>query len=80
MPAKLFAVSSFDDRRLARANWPVRRTTLDDEPLTDERIPRDVDARLAMVAELTRTQWSLSGADLPRYSRHEMPGRVLRPR
>jgi hypothetical protein len=71
-------VSSFEERRRARAAWPIRRTALAEEPLTDERIPDDVDARVAMVAELTRMQWALSGRELPNYRREEMPGRVIR--
>jgi hypothetical protein len=72
-------VSTFDERRRARASWPIRRVTLQDEALTDERIPEDPDARVAMVAILTRAQWPLSGAELPRYTRAEIPGRIIRP-
>jgi hypothetical protein len=57
----------------------MRRVSLRDEALTDERIPEDPDARVAMVAILTRTQWALSGAELPRYTRAETPGRLIRP-
>jgi len=73
-------MSTFDERRRARAGWPIRRATLEDEPLTDERIPEDVDARIAMVATLTRSQWAFAGRPLPRYSRAEMPGQVIRPK
>jgi hypothetical protein len=44
----------------------LRRSTLGNEPLTDDRIPEDVDARVAMVAGLSRFQWRLTGKDLPR--------------
>ena len=71
-------MSSFEERRRARANWPIRRFALGEEPLTDERIPDDVDARVAMVATLTNAQWALSGRELPRYGRDEMPGRIIR--
>jgi len=73
-------VSTFDERRKARAGWPIRRMALDSEPLTDERVPDDLDARIAMVAELTRAQWTLAGLELPRYERSAMPGRVHRPK
>jgi hypothetical protein len=73
-------VSSFDERRRARAAWPIRRTTLESEPLTDDRLPDDLEARLAMVTELTYTQWRLAGRELPQYTRAEMPGRVIRPK
>jgi hypothetical protein len=71
-------VSTFEERRLARAAWPVRRVSLHDEALTDDRIPESTDARVAMVAVLTRTQWALANKELPRYTREEMPGRIVR--
>jgi hypothetical protein len=73
-------MSTFEDRRRARAAWPIRRSTLTDEPLTDELLTESVDARIAMVAVLTRTQWALAGKEIPRYTRAEMPGQVIRPR
>jgi len=72
-------MSSFEERRRARAGWPIRRSTLAGEALTDERIPEEVDARIAMVAALTRSQWAIAGTPLPHYSREGMPGRVIRP-
>lgn len=72
------AMSTFEERRRARAGWPIRRSILGDEALTDDRIPEDVDARIAMVATLTRAQWAITGEPLPRYSRAEMPGKVVR--
>jgi hypothetical protein len=78
--ATLEGVSTFDDRRRARAEWPIRRASLREEPLTDERIPDDPDARLVMLAELTRTQWAMAGRELPTYTRAEMPGVIHRPR
>lgn len=53
--------------------------SLTGEALTDERFTQDVDARIALVNVLTLAQWTLAGKELPRYSRAEMPGRVLRP-
>ncbi|MBX3220817.1 MAG: hypothetical protein KF795_09875 [Labilithrix sp.] len=73
-------MSTFDERRRARAAWPIRRATLGGEPLTDDRIPDDVDARIAMVATLTSSQWAFAGKPLPRYSRAEIPGQVIRPK
>lgn len=71
-------VSTFEERRRARADWQIRQVKLDEEPLTDDRLAEDPDARLAMVARLTAEQWALSGQALPRYARHEMPGCVRR--
>jgi len=73
-------VSSFEERRRLRANWPVRKFLLGEEPLTDDRDTTTVDERIALVAELTRTQWNLAGLPEPRYERHEIPGKIVRPR
>jgi hypothetical protein len=72
-------MSTFAERARARATWPIRRTTLAGEPLTDERLPESINERVALVARLTELQWALSGLPLPTYRRNEMPGRVLRP-
>ena len=72
-------MSTFEERRRARAAWPIRRIELGAEALTDERVPDDLDARVAMVALLTRAQWELAGNEIPHYTRAEMPGVVRRP-
>jgi len=71
-------VSSFEERRRARGAWAIRQVKLTEEPLTDERLPADPDARVAMVATLTAEQWALSGEPLPRYARADMPGHLRR--
>lgn len=38
-----------------------------------------MEQRLTMMGELALRAWTLSGRDLPRYSRSEMPGRIIRP-
>ena len=35
------------------------------------------DQRLALVAELTREMWALSGRELPAYSRSEIPVQIF---
>ncbi len=72
-------VSSFDERRRARANWPVRKVALREETLTDARDTASVDEHLALVWTLTRRQWAFSGRAMPEYTRANMPGKVLRP-
>lgn len=72
-------MSSFEERRRARAAWPIRKVALGTEELSDSRISESIDERLAMVWALTREQWAFAGIELPRYSRAEMPGRLLRP-
>lgn len=76
--ATLAVMSSFEERRRARAGWPIRRSALAEEALTDDRIPDDVDERIAMVATLTRSQWAIAGMPLPQYRRADMPGQVIR--
>lgn len=73
------SMSTFEERRRARAAWPIRKVALGSEELADARIPESVDERIAMVWALTRQQWAFAGLELPRYARAEMPGRVLRP-
>ena len=73
-------MSSFEERKRARAAWPIRRVGLRDEELTDARDASTVDERIALVWTLTRRQWAFSGRPIPTYTRAEMPGTVLRPK
>lgn len=71
-------MSSFEERRRARAGWPIRKVELGREELADPRIPEGVDERIAMVRTLTLQQWAFAGLEIPRYTRAEMPGRIIR--
>jgi hypothetical protein len=71
-------VSTFEERKRARAQWPFRKIALRDEPLTDARYTSTVDERLALVWTLTRRQWAFAGRKMPEYTRAEMPGRIVR--
>ena len=64
-----------DERRAARANWPVTLTRLGEEtpPTTTT-----VHERLAMMWELVTQAWAVAGKPLPDYERHNAPVRVLR--
>lgn len=62
-------------RRAARAGWPVRVSRLGDEP---DGPPTTAGDRLAMMWELARQAWVMSGRELPSYERADMPVRVLR--
>lgn len=73
-------MSTPEERRLARAHWPIRKVALGEEELVDPRDTSTVDERIALVWRLTLEQWSLAGWTIPDYARAEMPGRVLRPR
>jgi len=71
-------MSTAEERRRARANWPIRRVALRDETLTDARDASTVDERLALVWFLTLRQWEFAGLPLPTYARAAMPGRLIR--
>ncbi len=71
-------MSTFDERRRARAAWPIRRVALRDEELTDPRDASTVDERLALVWTLTMQQWAFAGREIPTYARSQMPGRIIR--
>jgi hypothetical protein len=66
-------------RRRARQHWPIRRFELGAEPSEDLSAETTMQERLAMMWPLAVRAWTLAGHDLPRYSRSEMPGRVIRP-
>lgn len=64
-------------RARARATWPMRKFALGQEP-PDDLSALSMGERIAMVARLTADAWSFMGAELPSYSRAEMPGKVIR--
>jgi hypothetical protein len=72
--------SSRAERARARAGWPGRVTTLDDQD--DAAIVRGHTAseRIAMVHRVTLDAWAATRRSIPQYSRSEMPGRVIRAR
>ena len=63
-------------RRRARANWPVRKFRLGEEP-ADDFSAFTVEERLAMTWQMTCDAWASAGRPLPVYSRSEMPIRVV---
>lgn len=73
-------MSTFEERRAARAAWPIRRFALGEEPEIDALDTSTVDERIAAVSELTLRTWALAGREIPTYSRATMPGRVIRPK
>lgn len=72
-------MSSREERRAARASWPIRKLRLGEEELVDSRDTSTVDDRVALVRQLTREAWTTAGLEIPRYTRAETPGRVIRP-
>jgi len=73
-------VSSSEERRKTRAAWPIRKVALGAEELTDPRDTSTVDERIAQVYRLTMEQWAFAGLEIPRYTRAEMPGTIVRPK
>jgi hypothetical protein len=68
---------SREQRARARAGWPIQTFALGQEP------PEDLSAfsvaeRIALVERLTQNAWAAMGAEIPEYTRSEMPGRVVR--
>lgn len=61
-----------------RGLWPVRIFRLGEEPADDLSLVTTAEERLAMVGELSRRMWELTGRPVPSYRRATMPGRVLR--
>lgn len=57
---------------------PVRVYRLGQEPGDDLSAVSTPEQRLAMVTELSRRMWTLTGRPMPSYSRAAMPGHVLR--
>ena len=57
----------------SRRGWPVRVCRLGEEPGDDQSRLNTATERLAMMWDLARDAWSLSGRPLPEYPRHETP-------
>lgn len=57
----------------ARRAWPVRIFRLGEEPGDDQSRLNTATERLAMMWDLARDAWSLSGRSLPDYTRPETP-------
>lgn len=73
-------MSRREERRKARAKWPVRVVRLDEEELVDRRDTSTVDQRIALVWRLTREAWAFQGKAIPDHARREASGVVIRPR
>ena len=67
------------ERRRARADWPVRKFHLGEEPI-DDFSAYTAEERLAMTWQMTCYAWASAGLPMPTYSRSEMPIRVIRKR
>ena len=56
-----------------RSAWTVRRFDLGDEPSDDLSATTTPEQRLEMVWTLTLESWTLTGREVPAYSRAETP-------
>ena len=65
-------------RAAARRSWPLRGYRLGSEPGDNLTAVTTPEQRLAMMWELALQAWHLSGRELPTYSRHEIPGKLIR--
>ena len=75
--ASIRVMTPADQRRAARAAWPIARYRLGHEP-AGAPCAIAVEERLAAVWRLTRELWAFSGRALPVYERSAMPGIVRR--
>jgi len=66
------------ERARRRAAWPSALSTLEDQ--ADAAIVRHgtAEERIAMVWRVTLDAWAISGRPLPRYTRAQMPVRIVR--
>lgn len=61
------------DARSRRKTMTVRIVPLDSPEAGDARVGGTAAERLALVAELSRRAWALTGRPLPSYTRRTMP-------
>jgi hypothetical protein len=67
-----------DARRRARADWPVARHALSDDPGDDLSDVTTAEERIAMMRPLAEEAWRVAGRTLPTYDRKDIPGRLFR--
>ena len=66
-----------ETRRQARANWPVCKFRLGDEPL-DDVSHLSPNERVSLLFDVSMTAWRTSGKPLPDLPRSQWPGTVIR--
>jgi hypothetical protein len=62
-----------------RAEWPIRRYRLGEEPGDDLSATTTPAERLAMMWRLAKEGWARAGRSLPTYERATAPTRLYRP-
>jgi hypothetical protein len=68
-----------DERRAARAHWPIVRRALSDDPSDDLSAETTPVERIAMMWTLAESAWKVAGLPLPTYDRRSIPARLFRP-
>ncbi len=66
-------------RRAARAQWPIARFRVGEEPPDDLSELTTPVERIAMMWFLAETAWKMAGRPWPRYERRSIPTRLFRP-
>lgn len=66
------------ERARARASWAVEVRRLDEMPEV-ELVEGAPDELIGLVYEFTLGAWAVANKRMPSYTRHEVPGRVIRP-
>jgi hypothetical protein len=67
-----------EQRRQARASWPISRYRLGAEPPDDLSDVTTAAERVAMMWELAVAAWTVAGRPLPAYDRRALPVRLFR--
>lgn len=70
---------SREQRRAARARWPVARFRLGEEPSEDLSAVTTPAERVAMMWTLAESAWRLAGMPMPTYDRASIPARLFPP-
>ena len=65
--------------RRERAQWPIVRFRLGDEPPDDLSEVTTPTERIAMMWFLAESAWKLAGRPWPAYDRRSIPARLFRP-
>lgn len=72
-------MGSAEERAAARANWPVKRYRLGEEPGDDLSASTTPQERIAMMWPLAVEAWRAAGRSIPTYDRRNLPGQLFRP-
>jgi hypothetical protein len=65
-------------RRRARADWPIRKFRLGEEPAEDVSSWTTPEERLRIAWSLSVEAWLVAGGSLPTYTRSELPATLVR--